>query len=145
MAQFPFSILLVEDDDVDREVVSRAIKHHNLDCSLFTASEGGEALAILRGETKQKLNENFVIILDLNMPGMNGMQFLEELREDPQLSHTIVFVLSTSEHPRDIAKAYQKNVAGYFSKMRVNLLVKMLSEYTQATLFPSLRVMQSIQ
>ncbi|WP_417377955.1 response regulator [Gimesia sp.] len=144
MVQNQFSILLVEDDDVDREVVNRAIKRHNLGCNLYTATEGAEALSILRGESAAKLNEDFVVLLDLNMPGMNGLQFLDELREDPALCHTIVFVLSTSEHPRDIAKAYKKNVAGYFSKTQVDLLVKMLSDYSQASLFPNPQVMQSI-
>ena len=108
------NILLVEDDDVDVMNVRRAFKKNNIANPLFVASDGEEALATLRGGKIPA--ERRIVLLDLNMPRMNGIEFLRELRRDPELARTTVVVLTTSNDERDKIDAYDLNVAGYLLK-----------------------------
>ena len=115
------NILLVEDDEIDVMNVTRAFKTNNITNPLYTAAHGGEALAILRGEApgpegKPMPRERRIVLLDLNMPKMNGIEFLDELRKDDDLRHTTVIVLTTSDEERDKVEAYRLNVAGYIVK-----------------------------
>ncbi len=112
------NILLVEDDDVDVMNVQRAFKKNNITNPLFFASNGLEALSVLRG-SNQKINipqVRRIILLDLNMPKMNGIEFLRELRADEQLQSIPVIVLTTSNEDKDKVEAYKLNVAGYILK-----------------------------
>jgi CheY-like chemotaxis protein len=108
------NILLVEDDDVDVMNVRRAFKKNNITNPLFVAGNGLEALAALRGTDLPPHNR--IVLLDLNMPKMNGIEFLRALRADPQIASTSVVVLTTSNEDRDKIDAYQLNVAGYLLK-----------------------------
>jgi CheY-like chemotaxis protein len=108
------NILLVEDDEVDVMNVQRAFTKNNIRNPLYIAGNGIEALELLRGEEMPK--ERRIILLDLNMPRMNGIEFLRELRADPAISHTPVVVLTTSNDERDKVEAYNLNVAGYLLK-----------------------------
>lgn len=112
------NILLVEDDEVDVMNVKRAFKKNNITNPLFMASNGLEALTMLRGSggEPQIPRERRLILLDLNMPKMNGIEFLRELRADPELRATPVIVLTTSNEDRDKVEAYNLNVAGYILK-----------------------------
>jgi CheY-like chemotaxis protein len=94
--------------------VERAFERNNLHNSLFVAGNGLEALELLRGEKIPK--ERRLVLLDLNMPKMNGIEFLEALRADPDLSSTPVVVLTTSNDEQDKSDAYHLNVAGYMLK-----------------------------
>jgi CheY-like chemotaxis protein len=114
MAERTLNILLVEDDEVDVMNVQRAFERNHLTNALFVAGNGLEALALLRGKTIPK--ERRLILLDLNMPKMNGIEFLEELRADPDLAKTPVVVLTTSNDDQDKIDAYNFNVAGYLLK-----------------------------
>jgi len=108
------NILLVEDDDVDVQNVRRAFEKAHIANPLFVAADGLEALEKLRsGEVP---NNRRMVLLDLNMPRMNGIEFLRELRKDPQLSAIPVVVLTTSTMDRDKFDAYQLNIAGYLVK-----------------------------
>jgi len=110
-------ILLVDDDEVDVMNVQRAFKKNNIANPLYVASNGLEALDMLRGTGAQAIpGERRVVLLDLNMPRMNGLEFLRALREDPQLKPTSVVVLTTSDDERDRVEAYNLNVAGYILK-----------------------------
>jgi CheY-like chemotaxis protein len=110
-------ILLVDDDDVDVMNVQRAFKKNNIANPLFIARDGLEALEILRREGPDGMpKERRLILLDLNMPRMNGMEFLRELRSDPELHSLTVIVLTTSDDERDKVEAYNLNVAGYIVK-----------------------------
>ncbi len=110
-------ILLVDDDAVDVMNVQRAFKRNNILNPLYVASDGLEALQILRGEGDTKIpGVRRLIMLDLNMPRMNGLEFLRELRADPELRHLTVVVLTTSDDERDKIEAYNLNVAGYILK-----------------------------
>lgn len=108
------NILLIEDDDVDVMNVRRAFKKNNIANPLFLAANGIDGLEQLRNGTVPR--DRRIILLDLNMPRMNGIEFLRELRRDPNLSATPVIVLTTSNDERDRIEAYNLNVAGYILK-----------------------------
>ena len=109
--------LLVEDDEVDVKNVQRAFKKNNINNPLFVAGNGEEALAKLRGNgTSPIIPTPQVILLDLNMPKMGGLEFLQELRSDPRFKSLSVFVLTTSDEERDKVAAYNFNIAGYILK-----------------------------
>ena len=108
------NILLVEDDEVDVLNVRRAFQKNNIANPLFVASNGLEALEQLRGNMIPR--DRRIVLLDLNMPKMNGIEFLRELRQDPELKLTPVVVLTTSNDERDRIEAYNLNVAGYLLK-----------------------------
>ncbi|MEM7590848.1 MAG: response regulator [Cyanobacteria bacterium P01_A01_bin.83] len=113
------NILLVEDDEVDVMNVQRAFKKYKITNPLFTAGNGVEALAMLRsqGEQPPQVPANRrLILLDLNMPKMNGLEFLHEIRQDEKLKRTPVIVLTTSDEDKDRIEAYNLNVAGYILK-----------------------------
>jgi CheY-like chemotaxis protein len=108
------TILLVDDDDLDIMNVRRAFKKANITHPVFVAENGIEALALLRSGGLPSTRR--LILLDINMPKMNGIEFLRELRKDPELSRLCVVVMTTSNEDRDRVEAYQLNVAGYLLK-----------------------------
>ena len=108
------NVLLVEDDEVDVMNVQRAFRQNNITNPLFVAGNGLEALEVLRGGELPR--DRRIVLLDLNMPRMNGIEFLRELRQDPSLRSTTVVVLTTSNDERDKIEAYNLNVAGYLLK-----------------------------
>jgi len=111
------SLLLVEDDEIDIESVKRSLKKNKLLNPLFIAHDGIEALEMLRGENgNDKIETPIIVLLDINMPRMDGFEFLDELRKDKKLHNTIVFVLTTSSSDEDMMKAYANNIAGYIVK-----------------------------
>ncbi|MGR3279460.1 response regulator [Acaryochloris marina NIES-2412] len=119
MKEKVLNILLIEDDEVDVMNVKRAFKKGNILNPLYIAKNGLEALALLRGESNSSPSipaYRRLILLDLNMPRMNGLEFLEVLRKDPDLKTIPVVVLTTSDEDRDRVEAYNYNVAGYILK-----------------------------
>ena len=107
------NILLVEDDEVDIMNVQRAFRKNKINNPLFIAHNGLEALEMLRSGNIPKPH---VILLDINMPKMNGLEFLQELRLDENLKRISIFVMTTSNEESDIINAYNLNVAGYILK-----------------------------
>jgi CheY-like chemotaxis protein len=108
------NILLVEDDQVDVMNVRRAFAKNRIVNPLFVAGDGIEALEMLR--TGRVPLTRRIVLLDLNMPRMTGIEFLRELRRDSTLMHTPVVILTTSNDDRDKIEAYNLNVAGYLLK-----------------------------
>ena len=108
------NILLVDDDEIDVMNVRRAFEKAKIENPLFHAEDGLAALEMLRDGTVPKHRR--LVLLDLNMPRMNGIEFLRELREDPELHGTAVVVLTTSDEERDRIEAYHFHVAGYLVK-----------------------------
>ena len=113
MIQKLVNILLVEDDEVDVMNVKRAFSKNSIKNDLFVAGNGVEALEMLRGAIVPLPR---IIILDINMPKMNGIEFLKELRADESLKNISVFVMTTSNEDSDKINAYNLNVAGYILK-----------------------------
>ena len=113
------NILLVEDDEVDVMNVKRAFKKSNIINPLYVAGNGLEALEMLRSHPDRASivpEQRRLVLLDINMPKMNGLEFLHQLRKDPKLKQIPVIVLTTSDEERDFLEAYNLNVAGYVLK-----------------------------
>jgi len=106
-------ILLVEDDQVDAMTVRRALKELRVANPLEHTENGEEALAYLRDLTKE---HPCIILLDLNMPVMNGSEFLQAVKQDRDLRRIPVIVLTTSEEQRDKVQSFNLGVAGYMRK-----------------------------
>lgn len=117
MSEKTINILLVEDDEVDVMNVKRAFQKNNLTNPMHHAGNGLEALSLLRGTDGQPpIPIPRIILLDLNMPRMGGIEFLHELRKDELLKNISVFVMTTSNEDKDKVDAYNLNVAGYILK-----------------------------
>ena len=114
MTDRALNILLVEDDEIDVMNVRRAFEKNHITNPLFVAGNGLEALELLRGGALPASRR--LVLLDLNMPKMNGLEFLHALRKDPALASTPVVVLTTSNNDRDKVDAYNLHVAGYLLK-----------------------------
>jgi CheY-like chemotaxis protein len=108
------NILLVDDDEIDVMTVKRAFIKGNIANQLFVATDGLQALAMLRTDGIPATRR--LVLLDLNMPRMNGIELLREIRADPALHALTVVVLTTSNEDRDRVEAYRLNVAGYLLK-----------------------------
>jgi CheY-like chemotaxis protein len=108
------NILLVDDDELDVMNVQRAFRKMEIRHPLYFARDGVEALEKLRDGSVPA--QRRVVLLDLNMPRMSGIEFLREIRADPILRRTSVVVLTTSDEDRDRVEAYNLNVAGYILK-----------------------------
>lgn len=120
------NILLVDDDEVCRINVRRAFDKGKLTNPLFHAEDGLQALEILRGDVLPR--DRRLVLLDMHMPRMNGLEFLRALRSDPEIHATPVVMLTASEDHRDRAEAYRLNVAGYLIKpVRLGAFVELMT------------------
>lgn len=111
------TLLIVDDDDIDAIALERALRKLRLLNTVLRARDGREALELLRTGA---VPAPYIILLDLNMPRMNGLEFLNILRTDPQLTHAVVFVLTTSKSDEDLVAAYRNHVAGYVFKQHMD-------------------------
>lgn len=106
-------ILLVEDDQVDVMTIRRALREIHVTNTVVTAENGEDALRLLRaGEGEPPC----IILLDLNMPIMNGIEFLQHVKADETLRRIPVIVLTTSEEQQDKVSSFDLGVAGYMAK-----------------------------
>lgn len=131
------AILLVEDDNVDAKIVVRAFTKLRIANPIIRAKDGVMALELLRDGS---VSRPYIILLDLNMPKMGGIEFLDELRRDAMLSSSVVFVLTTSKDDEDKMAAYNHNIAGYIVKEKLqngfDELVKLLDCYWRIVELP---------
>ncbi|MCX6050055.1 MAG: response regulator [Chloroflexi bacterium] len=135
-------ILLVEDDEIDAEVILRGFRCQGFEPLITLAQNGLEALALLRDPlARPHLGHPHVILTDINMPLMNGLELLQVLRDDPNLRRSVVFVLSGSALEVDRRAAYAQQVAGYLLKadLEQNLpqLTRLLACYGSIVQFPA--------
>lgn len=114
----PFDILLVEDEPADANLVRSALKANKVFCTLHHELDGVDALAFLRrqGDNYKDAPQPDLILLDLNMPRMNGREFLAEIKKDADLAAIPVVVLTTSDVERDVVASYKLGAAGYITK-----------------------------
>ena len=110
-------LLHVEDDDLCLMGLQRAFKVAKIANPIAFAHDGIDALDMLRGTNgRTRLPRPFIVLLDLNMPRMDGMEFLNELRKDEELKKSVVFIMTTSNADEDKVAAYNLGVAGYILK-----------------------------
>lgn len=122
------NILVVEDNDIDAEFLRCAFERNNIKNAVYRAYNGQEALEIMRGENgRKKIADPFIVLIDINIPPVNGFDILQELRNDETLKKTIVFVLTTSSRSEELRKANELGVVGYFLKKDTAELAKLLS------------------
>jgi CheY-like chemotaxis protein len=111
------TLFLIEDDDIDAMSIQREFKRRHISSPIIRAKDGVEAFELL---ALGKVRRPFVILLDLQMPRMNGLEFLTTLRKDSDYKNSVVFVLTTSQDEKDIFNSYQSNIAGYFIKDEID-------------------------
>lgn len=117
--QKPAVILLVEDDPGDQEITRRALEEGRIPCDLHIVEDGEEALEYLHRQgkyTSENAPRPDLILLDLNMPKLDGKQVLERIRADADLRRLAVVVLTTSKHEEDILRTYDLGVNSYITK-----------------------------
>ena len=133
-------LLVVDDDQFNVLSVLRAAKTIDIANPIVVAYDGSRALRALREWLKTRSGlPPLIILLDLNMPVMSGLEFLDEIRSDPLLKRAHVFVYSTSSLPSEISAAYERNVTGYIVKgsdqLSTQEVVKMLANYADTVRF----------
>ncbi|MFN3200563.1 MAG: response regulator [Bradymonadia bacterium] len=137
------SILVVEDDELDVIALQRAFKRAGLtEYTTHLAKDGREALSMLKGEEGHAaIPLPNVVLMDINMPRMNGHECLEAIRNDPQLSHLVVFFMTTSTDVVDIRQAYARQVAGYIVKSQrfaqFEQMAEMIKQYLELVVSPA--------
>jgi CheY-like chemotaxis protein len=141
MSDGPLRLLVVDDDELPPEALARAFRAKKRPVEMHVASGAEEAWLCLRGSGgEQPMARPVLVLLDLNMPGVHGLEWLDELRADPVWRSTVVFAFSTSDDPRDIRAAYDRHVAGYLVKQRIasdyGRLVDLLDRYWQTVRLP---------
>jgi CheY-like chemotaxis protein len=110
-------LLHVEDDDLCIMGLQRAFKAAKIANAISFAYDGVEALDMLRGTNgRPRMSRPYLILLDLSMPRMGGIEFLQELRQDQDLRKSVVFIMTTSNADEDKVAAYNLGVAGYILK-----------------------------
>lgn len=133
------SILIVDDDEIDVESFRRTFKKLKIANPIHRARDGVEAFEMLRSNN---IPAPYIILLDINMPRMNGLEFLHQLRDDPLLTSAVVFILTTSVAEEDIFAAYRLHVAGYIPKQEMDsqfmAVVGFLDHYWRVVELPCL-------
>jgi len=137
----PVNILLVEDDSIDVKAFQRAMTKMKIGNPIHICRDGQEGLEYLQETFKNNIDEApGLVILDINMPRMNGLELLKAIREDEDLRHLIVFVLTTSNDEKDKFEAYNLNVAGYMLKSDMGnsfiRAVELVDNYWRVVEFP---------
>ena len=107
------TLFLIEDDDVDATNIERSFVKKRIKNRIVRARDGIEALELMRSDA---IPVPYIVLLDLKMPRMDGLEFLRHIRADDNLNETVVFVLTTSLDEEDIAASYKEHIAGYFVK-----------------------------
>jgi len=114
----PVTILLVEDDPADQKLVKMSLKNQGIANDLYIVNNGEEALDYLnhQGNHQDNTPRPDLIFLDLNMPGMNGKEFLKRMKDEDDFKSIPVVILTTSDSEKDILESYDLHAAGYVKK-----------------------------
>ena len=114
----PLAILLIEDDPADQKLIKTSLKNQKIANELYVVNSGEEGMDFLyrRGNYNNGTPQPDLILLDLNMPGMGGKEFLKWIKEDKNLKQIPVVILTTSEAEMDIIDSYKLQASGYVHK-----------------------------
>jgi CheY-like chemotaxis protein len=112
----PVKILLVEDNPHDVEITVRALKKGQVKNELVIARDGQEALDVLFGANTGEKFLPGLVLLDLNLPKVNGLEVLKELKADPELRRVPVIILTASTHEQDVVRSYELGVNTFITK-----------------------------
>ena len=133
-------ILVIDDDDLTAELVERALRSEPGHFRIVTAHDGFEGLEKLRSSAPGSAKRPMVVLLDLNMPRMSGLEFLRIVRADTIVRDNVIFVLTTSDAEEDRCRAYQECVAGYIRKSDVGRgfrdVARLISTYVNTVYLP---------
>lgn len=111
------TLLLIEDGEADQQLVARALRNAKIETDLYIVDSGEEGLAFLRGDGEHNGSPRpDLILLDLNLPRIDGKQVLREIRADEKLKEIPVVMLTTSSEERDIVESYRLGVNAYITK-----------------------------
>ncbi|ARC88598.1 response regulator [Rhodovulum sp. MB263] len=142
-ARPPLNLLMVEDDDGDVKAVRRALYRAGIDATMIRAVDGVEALSIMRGRARPHPADPYIVLADIRMPRMNGLEFLNELRNDCSLKQVVVFVFTTSNNDQDKREAYEAGISGYILKQSVGRdyrpLIETLDRFWNIVSLPDVR------
>jgi CheY-like chemotaxis protein len=108
------NILLVEDDAADQKLIKSMVRNQEIVCQLEVTGSAEEALDFLKSEDNNRQPE--LVILDLNMPGMGGREFLKHIKSDEGIKHIPVVILSCSNSDVDVLQSYKLQAAGFATK-----------------------------
>ena len=131
----PVTILLIEDDTGDQKLITQSLRAEKVSNQIRIAGSGEEAIeymtAALSGEQDKPLPD--LVLLDLNLPGMGGKEFLRQLKQNPSLVDIPVVILTTSDMDKDILDSYKLQASGYIKKpcglAEFQAIMKSLNEY----------------
>ena len=114
----PVVILLVEDDPADQKLIKKSMLEQKIDSELIIVETGEDALEYLAHNKSNEAGYHTpdLILLDLNMPGMGGKEFLRRLKADDELDTIPVVILTTSDSEQDMLATYKLQAAGYIKK-----------------------------
>jgi len=112
----PLEILLIEDNDLDAELTMRAMREYNMGNKIIRLTDGQEALDYFFSPKSEKNEIPRVILLDIKLPGINGLEVLKQLKNHELTRHIPVIILTSSTEEKDIQTCYQLGVNSYISK-----------------------------
>jgi len=134
--------MFVDDDEISIMALKRGMKQLGISNTVQVALNGVEAIEILNEALQSEGTlPLYVVVLDLNMPKMGGLEFLKKIRNSENFKKLVVFILTTSDEPSDIASAYEHNIAGYIVKEvsgnSYRDTLAMIKAYSELVVLPS--------
>ncbi|WP_156840145.1 response regulator [Novosphingobium aquimarinum] len=134
-------ILVVDDDDLTAELLERSLRKERGRFRIVSAHDGLEGLVQLRGSQPGSAQPPMIVVLDLNMPRMSGLEFLRVVRADATMRQNVIFVLTTSDADEDRCRVYEECVAGYIRKSDVGRgfrdVAHLISTYCKTVYLPA--------
>jgi len=134
-----YRLLLVEDEEADVVHFQRLCRKHGVQAPITVVRDADAALNMLKAQAAEKTGR-YIVVTDLNMPGMTGHELIEEIRAEKSIAASVIFVVSTSDLPDDIEAAYARHVAGYIVKdtrgERLDAGISMLGQYLKSVALP---------